>query len=370
VGGFPFQMRAIAGLFDHTTLVVMQRQSPPPANLIPLTGHNLRVRALPEPKAQGWKRKLAVLGFIPALWREISGADAVHAPVPGDIGTLGLLIALARRRPLFVRHCGTWGDQSTLANRFLAWLLPRIAGGGNVVMATGGAGTPPCPQNPAVEWIFSTTLSEKELADLPAAAPWHRGERLRLITVGRLAEAKNIQAAIRALPLIRQQCPDVHLDIVGDGSYRAALEHLIAEMGLSDLVTLHGNVDHNEVLRLLGAAHLFVFPTRVAEGFPKALLEAMACGLPAVAPPVSVIPHLLRDGGGALLSDTEPASIAAAVVDLTSDEARFAQMAARARASSRGYTLERWQAIIGARLEQAWGPLRADHDQRGEAQPE
>lgn len=358
VGGFPFQMEQLSTLFDSTTLVLPLQHTPLPEGAIPLTGKNLAVSPLQGRLGSGLQRRLVSLTLIPRLWREVRSADAVHTPIPSDIGTLGLLIALVQCKPLFVRHCGTWGSTSTPANRFLTWLLPRIAGGRNVVMATGGADTPPCPHNPHITWIFSTTLTERELDRLPAAEPWRRGTSLRLITVARLVEAKNVQAVICALPLIRQQYPDVHYSIVGDGPYRRVLEQLVTDLGLTSAVTLHGNVSHREVLRLLAVSHIFVFPTRMEEGFPKAVLEALACGLPVVAASVSALPWLIGGNAcGLILEDTGPQTIAQAVLQVISEEGGTTEMARKASQAARAYSLEKWRNAIGDRLRSAWGEL-------------
>ena len=84
-------------------------------------------------------------------------------------------------------------------------------------------------------------------------------------------------------------------------------------------LTFHGNVPHGEVLRILGRGHLFLFPTRVKEGFPKAVLEALACGLPVLAPPVSVLPRLLGNGAGLLLSEPNEEALAEGVLRLAAD---------------------------------------------------
>lgn len=361
IGGFPFQMEALASLFSGSVLMILERRPPAPAGARSLRGPNLSVDPLPEPAGTGWRRKLALLLWLPRHWnrlsRAVAGADAVHALVPGDLGTIGLLLALGKRKRLLVRHCGTWDLRRTLADRFLAWLLPRIAGGRNVVLATGGGGAPPCPTNSDVHWIFSTTLTRDELAQLAPAEPWRPGEPLRLIQVGRLVAGKNAEAALRALAIIRRRHPDVRLELLGDGPERPRLEALAAELGLAAAVTLHGNVGHAQVLELLGRSHLFLFPTRVAEGFPKAVHEAMACGLPIVVPRVSVLPWLVEEGAGVLLDAPEPEDVARAVLDLAGDPRRFESLARRARQVAHRYTLEDWAEAIRARVEAAWGPL-------------
>ncbi len=361
-GGFPFQVGAVSQLFQSTELLVMRenRESAPPGS-VRIGGWGMNVTTLENPVGQGIWRKI----FFPSwlirnfgiILSAVKRANAVHVPVPGDIGFVALLTALAYRKPLFIRHCGTWGNRTTLADKFLDWLLPRIAGGRNVVLATGGGDRPPEPGNPNVHWIFSTSIPKAEMDRMPLAETWQPGVPLRLITVGRLTQGKNARAIVEALPAIRQGHPDVHLDILGDGEEKPYLEKRIAALGLDGAVCLHGNVSHEKVLALLSGAHLFIFPTRVKEGFPKALLEAMAVGLPVISADVSVIPHLIRDCGW-VLDDTGPEAIARAVLDLAERPAAWEAMAHNARRMASQYTLEDWRDQIKAHLEAAWGPLK------------
>jgi glycosyltransferase involved in cell wall biosynthesis len=258
-------------------------------------------------------------------------------------------------KPLFVRHCGTWGDRSTLANRILSWFLPRIAGGRVVVMATGGGPEPPEPGNPAIEWIFATSYSRAEYDSIVPAEPWIPGKPLRLVTVGRLTRGKNALSCVEALPAIRRALPGTTLTVVGDGPIRDQLARVASSAGVSNAVIFSGNLGHDEVLDTLCRSHIFLFPTRVAEGFPKAVLEAMACGLPVVASRVSVLPHLLGRGRGLLLDGTTPEDVASGVLDLAAASVKLEEMARRAREHAREYTLETWRDLIRSRLEVAWG---------------
>jgi len=361
-GGFPGQVEALAQLFDQTVLVVTKSRAPSPGGLRRLSAPGLKVIPLPEPPGRGLIRKAALplwaARHLGVLWRAMAWADAVHAAVPGDIGTIGMLAALLRRKPLFVRHCGTWGDRSTAANRLLAWLLPRISGGQVVVVATGGGLRPPEPRNPSIGWIFATSLTEEDLVGLTPVQPWTPGGSLRMATVGRLTATKNAAACVEALCLVRKLVPGSSLEVLGDGPSRRDLEALAYRLGLEDAVCFRGNVSHAEVLRVLQTCHVFLFPTRVAEGFPKAVLEAMACGLPVVVAPVSVLPSLVEEGAGLLLEGTDGAAVAAAVERLVADPGIMASMGARGRQIAETMTLERWRDEIGARLTAAWGPLR------------
>ncbi len=361
-GGFPIQMEALTSLFDGVRLLILERNPPAPEGARPLTGQGLEVAPIPEPTGAGVLRKVAFIASLvrwgPRIWREVGDADAVHALVPGDMGIAGILVALARRKPLFVRHCGTWGDRSTAANAFLAWLLPRIAGGRVVVLATGGAAEPPEPRNSQIHWVFSSTLGKAEICGLRAAPVWSPGSPLRLVTVGRLSASKNARACIEALPAIRSAHPGSLLHIVGDGPERPVLVSVAASLGLEGAVEFHGNVGHEEVLDILSECHLFLFPTRVAEGFPKAVLEAIACGLPIVVPRVSVLPTLVRQGVGVLIDATDADTIAGAVLALCAAPATLESMARRGREVAARYTLEHLCDVVGERLRSAWGPLR------------
>jgi glycosyltransferase involved in cell wall biosynthesis len=362
-GGFAHQVKAIAWLFDATRVALPVPSETAPENLTPISGPGISVVPLSEPAGHGWLRKLAVLPWTlrngAAIARELRAADAVHTPVPGDVGAITLLMTLLQKKPLFVRHCGTWGDRSTIANRFMAWLLPRIAGGRVVVMATGGGPEPPDPGNAAIEWIFATSLSEAEYEELAPAEPWVPSSPLRLVTVGRVTRGKNALACVEALPRIRRAAPEARLTVVGDGPFKGELSRRAAELGVADVIELTGNLTHDAVMEVLRYSHLFLFPTRVAEGFPKAVLEAMASGLPVVASRVSVLPHLLGDGHGVLLDGSRAADVADAALDLIADPGRMAAIGAKARARAADYTLERWRDLIGERLERAWGrPLR------------
>ena len=362
-GGFPFQMRALSELFDATTLVVPCEGPGGRAGEVALAGHNLSVRPLSVPAGSGWRRKAALLWWLvgngPALLREIRRGDAVHAPIPGDVGTIGMLLALVLRKPLFVRHCGNWSVQRTTAEHFWKWFIEMFAGGRNVMLTTGGGAEPPSRRNPHVRWIFSTSLREGELRECVTRRARHGYPGgSRLIIACRQERDKGTGRVIKSLPLVLAQFPGATLDVLGDGGALEEFKELAARLGLSDRVTFHGRVDHTAVLRLLRQADLFCYPTAASEGFPKVVLEALACGLPVVTTRVSVLPELIGGGCGLLLEEASPVAIARAVRGVLSDTRRYEQMSSRAEETARQYSLERWREQIGGLLRAAWGPLQ------------
>src|SRR5205823_851501 len=133
----------------------------------------------------------------------------------------------------------------------------RLAGGRNVMLATGGAAEPPSRRNRHIRWIFSTSLTEVEICELATRKVELDSKNPRLMIVGRQDGAKGTDNLIKALARIHRQHPGAVLEIVGDGSNLPALKGLSRELGLNDKVIFHGRVDHTEVLNLMGKAHLF-----------------------------------------------------------------------------------------------------------------
>jgi glycosyltransferase involved in cell wall biosynthesis len=363
-GGFAFQMRALSQLFQATRVVVPCSRSGQRVGEIPLTGQNLTIVPLTLPLGVGLGRKLALPFWMlrngATLLREVIEAQAVHAVIPGDIGTLGMLLAWALRKRLLVRHCGDWFVQRTTAEHFWRWFIERSAGGRNVMLVTGGGPDCPSRRNAQVHWVFSTSLTAAELEACACVRDGAPQEGPRLITVARQDPEKGAAIVIRSLPLLVEDYPNIELNVVGNGPALAALRHLAAELGVERRIAFRGQLDHDQVLCQLRAAHLFCLPTSASEGFPKAVLEALACGLPAITTRVSVLPHLLATGCGALLEEASPEAVARAVRVCLGDQLRYRTMSERAVRTARDYSLERWRDTIGDLVRRAWGPLGAD----------
>jgi glycosyltransferase involved in cell wall biosynthesis len=109
------------------------------------------------------------------------------------------------------------------------------------------------------------------------------------------------------------------------------------------------------VIELLQQADLFCYPTRASEGFPKVVLEALACGLPVVTTPVSVLPQLIATGCGLIIEEAKPQAVADAVLQAVSDPVRYRAMSAQAVRTAQSYSLESWRDTIGDLLRKAWG---------------
>jgi hypothetical protein len=352
-------MEALSELFDSTTICVPVTYRYKEQGEMPLRGNNLQVKSLPAPpQRSGPLRRAWLLRTVLPVLSAVSAADAVHTPIPGDVGSIGIVLAHLAHKPLFVRHCGNWLEPRTAAERAWKWYMERYAGQRRVMLATGGAPEPPSTRNPTVSWVFSTSLRDEEVLRLAKKRQLADGNALRLAIVCRQEEAKGVRVAVQALATLVGRFPGASLEVVGDGPDLGSFQATAAKLGVADKITFHGRLSHGGVLEVLGQSDIFVYPTRASEGFPKVVAEAMACGLPLVASGVSVLPSLLATGCGLLIADATPEATASAIEAIASDPGRYAEASKRALVAARSLTLEGWRDAIGASLAQAWGPLK------------
>jgi glycosyltransferase involved in cell wall biosynthesis len=137
-------------------------------------------------------------------------------------------------------------------------------------------------------------MSETGIEKLPD--PVDRSARsgpLKLLFVGRLIRTKGARDAIRAMSLLLDR--PVILDIVGDGSDRAACEALVSDLQLKERVFFHGKKPRDEVDRFYAAADVFLFPSYREPG-GNVTFEAMGFGLPLIV--------CNRGGPGAAVDDS------------------------------------------------------------------
>ncbi|MGB8698001.1 MAG: glycosyltransferase family 4 protein [Thermosynechococcaceae cyanobacterium] len=149
-----------------------------------------------------------------------------------------------------------------------------------------------------------------------------------LITVGAMSQLYKAQdILIVAIAQCIRQGLDLRLVFVGDGQYRAMLEGQANRLGIGDRCQFCGQLTTGSAVReQLDRADLFVLPSR-QEGLPRAMLEAMARGLPCLGSTVGGIPELL------LPEDTVPPAdiprLAAKIQEMVTDPDRLSRTAAR-----------------------------------------
>lgn len=141
-----------------------------------------------------------------------------------------------------------------------------------------------------------------------------------LLSVGELIPRKNHEVVIRALSVLKQLDKLNHIEYVicGRGAYETDLKKLAEGLDVADHVHFLGY--RNDISEICNCADLFVFMSH-QEGLPVALMEAMACGLPAVCSNIRGNTDLIEDGVTGLLANNTPEEVAESISEMKSDTA-------------------------------------------------
>lgn len=137
-----------------------------------------------------------------------------------------------------------------------------------------------------------------------------------VISIATLIPIKGLSYLVLAMKYVE----DGTLLILGNGQERKRLEMLVKDLGLTNRIFFLGQVNDRTILwNYLHQASVFVLPS-LSEGCPRALLEAMASGLPVVATNVGGIPEILMHGvNGLLVPPRDAKSLAKAIEKILND---------------------------------------------------
>lgn len=167
------------------------------------------------------------------------------------------------------------------------------------------------------------------------------------ISVGRLEHAKNFRFMLDAFAAV-PKAYNAHLAILGDGTQRDSLIRHTIELGLRSRVHFPGHIDHPA--NYYGNATAYLLTSR-REGFPNALAEAMAYGLPVVSVDCRSGPReLLQDGAfGHLVHENDREKFSAALVDVIENGGRDPRLGVER--FSRKHVMTLYQDIVSDLLE-------------------
>lgn len=163
----------------------------------------------------------------------------------------------------------------------------------------------------------------------------------RIVSVGRLCEAKNPIFALEVMDELRKLRQDFVYEWVGDGELRPQVEEAIRQKGLQDHVRLLGV--RNDIEQILPARDAFFMPS-LFEGLGIALIEAQAAGLPCVGS--DRIPEMANCGGCRFLPlEAAPAEWAAVLSDVLDGKHTLATDPEKLRKFDISYTIEQLEQV-------------------------
>ena len=161
--------------------------------------------------------------------------------------------------------------------------------------------------------------------------------------LGRIAPEKGIHLLVQAFRNLRErgELTDARLEFAGylggdHLAYWQAIEREVKEWGLGDDIQYRGELDLDAKIRFLQSLHLFAVPATYDDPKGMSLIEAMACGVPVVAPRRGSYTELLeRTGGGVLIAPEDPAQLEEVLLRLAGDSAQVQTLGMRASAGIR-----------------------------------
>lgn len=170
----------------------------------------------------------------------------------------------------------------------------------------------------------------------------------KIISVGRLCPNKGFGTLITAFSEIAQKIPNLALTIYGEGNERQSLEALIRDLKLTTRVFLPGTV--RDIEEALYQSDLFVFSSHY-EGFPNALCEAMAVGLPVIASNCSGSIDIIREGiDGRFFGVGDMAQLTRLMQELIEDAPQRLRLSEGALGLSdrfsEGVILQKWDKVL------------------------
>lgn len=165
--------------------------------------------------------------------------------------------------------------------------------------------------------------------DGPAATQIADTDGPSLLFVGRLVEGKCPHDVLAAFEEVTERMPGATLFYCGDGPLRSDLESSAAETGLGDGIVFLDHVPYEAMPSVYRAADLLVLASR-AEGLPRTVLEALACGTPVASTDLEQLVPIVEDAG-ATVPVGDVSALADAITDILERPRRGRALGARGR---------------------------------------
>lgn len=199
------------------------------------------------------------------------------------------------------------------------------------------------------EYAQNVYVIPNPLTIYPENVKEHHESYHRIICAGRLDYQKGFDILIDAFSLIAHKCPTWHIDIFGNGDEEQALYDLISQKGLRERIFIHPATD--SIYEEFQLSDFFVFSSRY-EGWGLALVEAMACGIPAISFRCKYGPEdiITNEVDGLLVKEGDILELADKILWMISHPKQCRIMGNKARESAIKYKKEpifqKWATIL------------------------
>jgi glycosyltransferase involved in cell wall biosynthesis len=334
----------------------------PPSGALMVSGASVELDPLPY-FVGPWQYAVRRYSLSRAVLRALTRDSAVILRVGSQLAGLAVPSLVKANRPFGLEVVGDPYDEfgpeatSSRLRPLLRWWLSRqlrrqCSQASACAYVTESALQARYPASAAA---FQTHYSSIDLLDAhicrsPRSYTTSR-ELLKLITVASMAHMyKGVDVLLEALRRCTAGGARLSLTVIGGGRHLPEMRQLARTLGVADRCCFTGELSNSDDIReRLDATDLFVLPSR-QEGLPRAMIEAMARGLPCIGTAVGGIPELL--GADEMAAPGDAAALAAAITALARDPERLTNLSYRnltiARRYEQGQIAQRREALYQA----------------------
>lgn len=172
----------------------------------------------------------------------------------------------------------------------------------------------------------------------PRVTPFHRTGNV--LFVGRLEAGKGVEILLRAVTLVAKQVDDLSVTIAGDGSDRARLERITADLGLGGIVKFRGWLDREDLVACYDQAEVVAVPSVWTEALGNVAVDALAAGRPVVASSSGGLTEVVIDGiTGRLVPRRDVQMFADSLMNILTNPETAEQMSAASLKSATKFEL-------------------------------
>jgi glycosyltransferase involved in cell wall biosynthesis len=260
-----------------------------------------------------------VTHFSLLLTHPRAGILYASTPLSGVAATIARLL-LSRPPPLIVQVQGRLASRALLVrhSRLLYWVADAmerfVIRRADLVVPIGRftrelALRAKVPERRIIELPFPTSWGEDAV---PTSAAIRNPPRI--VCAARLVQEKGVDVLLRAMTVIRDEFPEVRLEIAGDGPERPPLERLAADLGITASVRFLGWLPPARMSGFFASALVAVLPSRLEEGLGMALVEAGLNRCALVGSDLGGIRDVVQPGmTGFLVPPEDPGALASAL---------------------------------------------------------
>jgi glycosyltransferase involved in cell wall biosynthesis len=345
-----------ASIFDGIVIAAPCRDAEPPSDCDLLNFRNLQVIPQREIGGETWIAKAKLICSLPMMIWDLCGAmrqgDAIQVRCPGNTALLGSILGPLFSRHLVAKFAGQWNSNHNdgLSIRVQRAVLRSKWWGAPVTVYGHGHNEPE-----HVIPFFNSVLTDAQISHASVAGAKRGANELRhILFVGRLSRSKNVDVLLRSLGQLHLEGFHFTASIVGEGPECDRLIALCADLGLSDRVKFLGGMSFDQVVELLERSGILVLVSET-EGWPKAIVEAMAFGLVAIGSEVGIVPQILGEGRGLVVPSRDTTALTRVLGRVLAAPEEFSAMRSLAAAFGRRYSTELLRDSLCSLLSDRWG---------------